>query len=183
MALALMIITVILAGLLGAVGRRWAGGLFSHWFKFDPGEQLLRLLWSLMITAPLFIILPWANWWHIAGYALTVLIGSLMGFGRNGMDPVNFSDCIGTLQNSALGAVLTAGWAWYLGDAWWIALPSMLFGPLAYWAAHRWPISWPTFEANVANANHPDDTPPMAELYWGFARGVTLALTAVILLH
>ena len=165
-----MFLLIYLCGILSAIGRRWHGGLFKTWFNFDPGLQPLRLLWGIMATAPLFLLLPW---WHVLGFAVSIFVGSTMGFPKNAMIPTTFNECLGTAQHAALGVALSTTWAWYLGYMWIFPLTGIILCPFAYWIAHRFPVNLPIVSA------YTNDTPPMAELYWGFARGLTIA--AIIL--
>lgn len=72
-------------GVIGAIGFRGAGGLFSQWAKHDLGNFMPRQVWGLAATLPIIPIAIASPWiWYVKAPLLiltSVLTGVMRGSG------------------------------------------------------------------------------------------------------
>lgn len=167
--------------LLGALGRRIAGGLGSQWAGVDLGTQLQRLAWGVVLAGVAAV--AGATWWQAAALIPAIWLGSV-AFGFWGSmtagHQVGRSAAIDWLLLTAHGAggmLFAAAGAWWVGLHW---LPLSIAGlacapcyALAWW--RPWQIPW--LGCYRADPVYQTDPPPTAELLWGACVGVAVALT------
>lgn len=74
-----------LVAVLGALGRRVAGGGFQDWTKIDVGDFPARGFFGLMLTASVALG-GWHSWWCLS-IAVTTLLGCSVPVGGIGLNP------------------------------------------------------------------------------------------------
>ena len=176
-------LTILTAAILGAFGRRIAGGLHETWTGKKWGQPT-RLFFGATIAAS--AMLAGADpLWSLA-LIPAVWVGTITGlFGGLGMgrgEQGYWRDVGGMTLHGVLSIILPCVWCWYLGYAWWpVALSGFLIGP-AYEAGYRligrnpypYPfnrMNWP-MGLNAATE--------FGELFWGATRGVGIAVAVMI---
>lgn len=169
----------------GALGRRFAGGLLSQWLRFDITTQPARIVWGLMLSG--LAGLAGAPWWHALAVAPAIWFGSALfgywGAASVGRDPgrsvlvdelLLLAHGLGAIAFVVAGAVAVG----YGADAI-IMLASAILCPLAYAAAWRWPLQAPWLGCYHGDPVKGTDPPPTAELLWGSTVGLTLVLMII----
>lgn len=175
--------TIILAMIANAFGRRFAGGLLGQWLGNIGGTQVARLAQAVIAGGAVAALAP-AAWWGLVAIP-AVWAGATLGFGRQGMIPRGLGDVIdlslvhGLPSVAPVGAVLAALHLWHGGwalEPLWaflaVAVAGLARGP-AYWLATLWQPCAPVLGLNRDGI---PDPPPLAEFYSGALLGLGLAL-------
>lgn len=190
-----MILTGILATVLGAVGWHVRGGGFV-----DLGRtQVARLLGIAILTAPLVFVAPW---WLVLGIILTLFVGvASIGWGdffdmgttdgnsnelmspliRSWLDPKGiWHDIVGMSLTGIWIIIPTAGLLFFFGYSfWWLVLIAGLMMSVVYYCArHVLPkINIPLYGRQEQS---PGPETSLAELLQGGLFGIAIFLALVL---
>lgn len=177
-----MIALLPLAALLGAFGRRIAGGILNQWTGHPDSAPLMgdipaRLIFGSCIAAG--AAMGGAIWWHALALIPAVWAGTTVGNfgsisqGRGGGSP--WSQALGELAHGLAGVALPALGAWWLGYPHWWVLPigGALIAP-SYWLG--WTVSGlygrPDFPVGLRGGSE------IGEALWGACFGCAALLAA-----
>lgn len=195
----LEVLLVFGAAILGAFGRRLAGGLGSQWLGKDLGTQPQRLIWGISTG---LTVLACGQPWYVALAALVSVVVSsaifgyaapwvksptTMSMGHAPGDPngpvsmPQFWRDFGWMTYHGVGGVLflTIG-SWYLGLFWPAILAAGVLCAPCYTLAYvvKPNIPW------LGMLNAPEkglvDAPPAGEFLWGALVGVGVALSILV---
>jgi hypothetical protein len=171
-----LIVAASLAGLLGALGRRVAGGAFQQWSGVDVGDTPARVFfgWTMAVAAWLADPLVW---WHPLVLIPLVWIGTTVpNFSSIGMGVAPprtyWQDFWGLSLHGLLGIAPAALALWWSGYGWcWMVGAGCLIAPLY---TIGWRISGLrgklSFPVGLQGGTE------LGEAFWGCATGVAVFL-------
>lgn len=169
--------------ILGAISRRWAGGLLSKWIGIDITTQPVRLLWGAVIA--LIAYTSGAVWWHALCLIPAIWFGSVV-FGFWGSlniwrdkarsFPLDF--LLITLHGVGGMALATLG-AWYFDYSWYWFLGAGLMCAPVYTLFAMYPLQIPILGCYNNDPVYQTDSPPSSELLWGALVGLATMLTVI----
>lgn len=188
----MIVLILLLSSIMGAMGRRIAGGVFETWTGLKWGQPT-RLFFGLMLAlsaiiagAPFWIslILIPATW---VGTTLGLFGG--LGMGRAGVDKhpnflskVYLRDFGAMTLHGTLSIILPSIWAWYFGFNIWPIIISGLITGICYEIGYRIiglnPRPYPFSKLNWPNGFN--SSPEYGELIWGATRGLGVALAVIL---
>ena len=179
------------SGVLGAIGRRVAGGLIEDITHKKTGDQGIRLFFALtlsvtMVLAYVITMNPVFVWWQLLALVPLNWVGTTLGnldsigMGRSGHTWLR--DYLGITAVAIAGCVLPAVALWWWGyTAWyWCFLGGVFTGWLYELGYRICPFNpghgysrpdWPT-GFNCATA--------LAECFYGFAKAVGIFLAVLL---
>jgi hypothetical protein len=178
-------------------GRRFAGGLLSHWVGDIGGTLVARLVQGAIVGGSVLALIrltPYGAgpaWWAAAAVALS-FAGAAWGFpslvprwpfvdfNRSNMVPAGPLDTLALSLNGAIACAPLALGAWAVGlSPWWMLAAGLARGP-AYWiaAAYTPAWRWMEFEEWLPDQKRWILQPTaLAEFYSGMALGAGLIRT------
>ena len=165
------------AALLGAFGRRVAGGVLNQWFAPAGrvmGDLPARAIWGLSLG--IAAIAGGATVWQalavvplvVAGCAVPMWAIDPLG---DGYSSPRWLRCAGLAAHGLLSMLLVTAGAWWCGDGWWCLLAgSVAILPLyiAGWVIA--PVQRSAFPAGLRLGSE------IGEALWGCAMGVAVVL-------
>lgn len=129
----IQVLLAFLSFVLGAFGRRIAGGALPQWTPWNAGDQIVRLFFGL--TVGVSALLAGVPWYLALALVPATWVGTTtsnfnsMAMGRGGQTMLH--DVAGMTLHGVLSAALPALGAWWMGYEWWpIALSGFLIAPL-----------------------------------------------------
>lgn len=176
----LMLVTLIPS----LISRRLMGGLISDWFKWWPGTQAARVLWSILLFAFSMSLNGYlgfvAPWWLLLTICFSFPIGAII-VGDSGMGLKTVGDYFQMIGYGLAMSAIACGITFYYTMSWHLALIFAATGLLTmavYQIAKWFPINIPVLGMHATTPN-PDFT-PLGEIYTSIIE--TIAIIVFLLL-
>ena len=184
------ILICIISALLGAFGRRVAGGGFQDLTGINVGDTPVRIFFGLTIGAA--ALMSGVFWAYALALVILTFIGSTAGyFGGLGLGrpvrlplPANnyWKDFGEVTAHGVLSVILPCFGAWYLGYAWWLILISGFVIAPCYEIGYRI-APYAGVQYGWVRPNWPlwlQGAVQFGEFIWGAVLGLTTALACFL---
>jgi hypothetical protein len=187
---ALLSVAIVIAN---GFGRRFAGGLLSHWVGNIGGTLVARLIQGAIVGGSVLLL---SGTWAWAGVAVVLsFVGATWGFPgyslkwpfinfkTSNMVPKNLVETVGLSINGVIALGPLAIGAWLVGVAFWpLIVAGLLRGPVYWLAAAYTPAwRWMEFEEWLPDQKIWIIQPTaLTEFYSGAALGLGLILVFLI---